>query len=66
MGAVTATRTWLAAAAALLAFGSAVPSTAANEIEIPAILPLGTAKTSAIDAASHPQGFFTQPGPKAA
>ncbi len=24
---------------------------------------LGTAKTSAVDAASHPHSFFTQPGP---
>jgi len=28
---------------------------------MPAILPLGTTKTSAVDAASHP--LFTQPGP---
>jgi transposase len=31
--------------------------------QIPPILPLGTAKTSAADAASDTLGFFTQPGP---
>jgi hypothetical protein len=32
--------------------------------QIPAILPLGTARTSAVDAASHPRAFSHSLGPK--